>query len=59
MPQMQPGGILDLAQPVPVSRVMLVCGHCGEPTRVAHRELENGRRVRICRHCDEQLEAKA
>jgi large subunit ribosomal protein L24 len=59
MPQVQAGGILDVAQPVPVSRVMLVCSHCGEPTRVAHRELENGRRVRICRHCDEQLEAKA
>jgi large subunit ribosomal protein L24 len=58
MPQVQAGGILDVAQPVPVSRVMLVCSHCGEPTRVAHRELENGRRVRICRHCDEQLEAK-
>jgi large subunit ribosomal protein L24 len=59
MPQVQPGGILDVAQPVPVSRVMLVCSHCGEPTRIAHRELENGRRVRICRHCDEQLEVKA
>jgi large subunit ribosomal protein L24 len=59
MPQVQPGGILDVPQPFPMSRVMLVCSHCGEPTRVAHRELENGRRVRICRHCDEQLEVKA
>ncbi|HEU4671471.1 MAG TPA: 50S ribosomal protein L24 [Candidatus Limnocylindrales bacterium] len=59
MPQIQPGGILDVPQPLPMSRVMLVCSHCNEPTRVAHRELENGRRVRVCRHCGEQLEASA
>jgi large subunit ribosomal protein L24 len=59
MPQVQPGGILDVPQPLPVSRVMLVCSHCGQPTRVAHRELENGRRVRVCRHCGEQLEVRA
>jgi len=58
MPQVQPGGILDVAQPLPVSRVMLVCSHCGEPTRVAHQQLDNGRRVRVCRHCGEQLEVK-
>jgi large subunit ribosomal protein L24 len=59
MPQIQPGGILDVPQPLPLSRVMLVCSHCGEPTRIAHRQLENGRRVRVCRHCGEQLEASA
>jgi large subunit ribosomal protein L24 len=58
MPQVQPGGILDVPQPLPVSRVMLVCPHCGEPTRIAHQVLENGRRVRVCRHCGEQLEVK-
>ncbi len=56
MPQIQPGGILDVPQPLPMSRVMLVCSHCNEPTRVAHRELENSRRVRVCRRCGEQLE---
>jgi large subunit ribosomal protein L24 len=58
MPQVQPGGILDVAQPLPASRVMVVCPHCGEPTRVGHEVLENGRRVRVCRHCGEQLEVK-
>jgi large subunit ribosomal protein L24 len=59
MPQVQPGGILDVPQPLPISRVMLVCGHCGRPTRIAHRELENGRRTRICRHCGEALEVRS
>jgi len=59
VPKMQQGGILEIAQPLPVSRVMLVCPNCGKPTRIAHATLETGRRVRICRHCGEQLEVKA
>jgi large subunit ribosomal protein L24 len=59
VPKMQQGGILEIAQPLPVSRVMLVCPNCGKPTRIAHATLETGRRVRVCRHCGEQLEVKA
>jgi large subunit ribosomal protein L24 len=59
VPKMQQGGILDIAQPLPISRVMLVCTNCGKPTRIAHATLETGRRVRVCRHCGEQLEVKA
>jgi large subunit ribosomal protein L24 len=58
MPRVQQGGILDIPMALPVSRVMLVCSHCDRPTRIAHRTLENGARVRICRHCGEQLEVK-
>jgi len=59
MPTVDPGGILDRAMPLPVSRVMVVCGHCERPTRVGHRTLDNGTRVRICHHCGEPLEVKA
>ena len=59
MPTVDPGGILDRAMPLPVSRVMVVCGHCDRPTRIGHRLLENNTRVRICRHCGEPLEVKA
>jgi large subunit ribosomal protein L24 len=59
MPRVQQGGIMDIAMPIPISRVMLVCSHCERPTRIAHRTLDNGKRVRVCRHCDEQLEVKA
>jgi large subunit ribosomal protein L24 len=55
----QAGGILEIAQPLPVSRVMLVCTSCKLPTRIGHATLETGRRVRICRHCGEQQEVKA
>jgi large subunit ribosomal protein L24 len=58
-PKIHQGGILDIAQPLPIGRVMLVCPSCGKPTRIAHATLDTGRRVRICRHCGQQLEVKA
>jgi large subunit ribosomal protein L24 len=59
MPTVDPGGILDHAMPMPVSRVMVVCPRCDRPTRVGHRLLDNGSRVRVCLHCGEPLEVKA
>ena len=59
IPKMQQGGIMDIAQPLPIGRVMLICPSCSKPTRVAHATLETGRRVRVCRHCGQQMEGKA
>jgi large subunit ribosomal protein L24 len=59
MPKIQQGGILEIAQPIPVGKVMVVCSSCGKPTRISHTTLDNGRRVRVCRHCGEQLEVKS
>jgi len=59
VPKIDPGGILDIAQPLPIGKVMLVCPHCDRPTRIAHTTLANARRVRVCRHCGEQLEARS
>jgi large subunit ribosomal protein L24 len=58
-PKIQQGGILEIAQPMPIGKVMVVCSSCDKPTRIAHATLDNGRRVRVCRHCGEQLEVKA
>jgi large subunit ribosomal protein L24 len=58
MPTVDPGGILDHAMPLPINRVMLVCTHCDRPTRIAHQTLDNGTRVRVCRHCGEQVEVR-
>jgi large subunit ribosomal protein L24 len=43
--------------PIHVSNVQVVCPACGRPTRVGTQVLENGRRVRVCKHCNEQIEA--
>lgn len=58
-PKIQQGGILDLAQPLDVSKVMLVCPSCKEPTRVRHTVLDDGRRVRVCTHCGKAIEVTA
>jgi large subunit ribosomal protein L24 len=59
MPTIDPGGILDHAMPMPASKVMVVCSHCDKPTRVGHRTLDNGTRVRACSHCGEPLEVRS
>jgi large subunit ribosomal protein L24 len=58
-PKIQQGGILDLAQPLEVSMVLLVCPCCKEPTRVRHTVLVDGRRVRVCTHCGKAIEVTA
>ena len=58
-PKVQQGGILDLAQPLDISKVMLVCPSCKEPTRVRHTVLDDGRRVRVCSHCGKAIEVTA
>jgi len=45
------GGILEREAPVDLSNLMPVCGECGKPTRVGHKILEDGKKVRICRRC--------
>jgi large subunit ribosomal protein L24 len=54
--QVQPGGVIDLAAPLPVSSVMVVCPTCNRPTRIGYtfREDEKGRRVkvRVCKRAD-------
>jgi large subunit ribosomal protein L24 len=56
---MQQGGSLDISQPLPLSKVMLVCPRCDKPTRIKHTDLASGQHVRVCRHCGEPLEVLA
>jgi large subunit ribosomal protein L24 len=55
MPTVQAGGILELAQPLDISNVMLVCPSCGRPTRVKHAVTEAGASLRTCAHCGESV----
>src|SRR5262245_5240125 len=51
------GGIVEREAPLPASRLMVVCGKCGEATRVGHRILEDGTKVRVCKRCSEPLDS--
>ena len=52
--QLQQGGIIDTELFIDISNVQLVCGSCGQPTRVGHR-IEGDSKVRICRKCEAEL----
>jgi len=46
------GGIAEREAAVHASNVQIVCPECGKTTRVGHRRLDDGTRVRICRKCE-------
>ena len=46
------GGILEKEAALHASNVQLVCPECSKPTRIGHKVLEDGRKVRICRKCE-------
>jgi large subunit ribosomal protein L24 len=58
MPKVQAGGILEIAQPLSLSKVMIVCPECKEPTRIGHELLVSGERVRTCKR-GHRLEVKS
>ena len=49
-------GIVELEAPIHVSNVMLICEKCKKPAKVGFKNLEDGRKVRICRVCDEPID---
>ena len=50
------GGIAEREAAIHASNVMIVCGECGKRTRIGHKELGDGRKVRVCRHCEGVLD---
>lgn len=47
------GGIVEQEAPIHASNIMLYCTKCNKPTRIAHKILEDGSKVRVCKHCNE------
>ena len=50
------GGIAEREAPINASNVMILCGECGKRTRIGHKILADGRKARICRHCEGVLD---
>jgi large subunit ribosomal protein L24 len=49
-------GIIELEAPIHISKVMLVCSKCHEPTRVGYQILDDRSKVRVCRECGEVID---
>jgi len=50
------GGILEKEAPIHASNIQPLCARCDKPARLGTKRLEDGRGVRICRRCGEQLD---
>ena len=46
------GGIVEREGALHASNVQLVCPECGAQTRIGHKILGDGRKVRVCRKCE-------
>ena len=49
-------GIVEKEAPLNASNVMLVCTQCNNHTRVGFRINEEGRKVRVCKHCKQDID---
>jgi large subunit ribosomal protein L24 len=52
----QAGGIIEKEAAINVSNVMMMCDKCNAPVRIGHKELADGKKIRICRRCNEALD---
>ena len=54
--QVRQAGIIERESAINVSDVMLLCSKCNRPTRVGSRFLGDGKKVRVCRLCNEVID---
>lgn len=45
------GGIIEIAKPLDISNVALVCPNCQKATRIGYK-LESKTKIRICKKCE-------
>lgn len=50
------GGLIKMEAPLDASNVMIVCPACEKATRAAQKVID-GKKVRVCKKCGEQLDA--
>ena len=51
------GGIVEKTMPIQISNLMVMCNSCVKPTRIGMKQLEDGKRVRICKKCEQQIDS--
>jgi large subunit ribosomal protein L24 len=52
-----PGGRIEREAPIFASKVMLVCSKCNKATRIAHKFIADGTKVRVCKKCGETFDS--
>ena len=54
--QARQAGVIEMEAPIHVSRVMYLCDKCNKPARIGFRFLEDGKKVRFCKVCQEVID---
>ena len=54
--QVRQAGVIELEAPIHISKVMYLCNKCNNPVRLGFRFLEDGKKVRFCRTCQEVID---
>lgn len=49
------GSRVQYAAPLPISKLSLICPHCGKRTRVKIQINADGHKLRICRRCSQSV----
>ena len=52
----QPGGIVEKEAAIHASNIMILCDKCNAPVRIGRKILADGKKIRICRRCNEALD---
>jgi len=55
-PGVQQAGIVTIEASLSVSNVMLLCPHCNRGSRTSFSVLQDGKKVRVCKRCQEAIE---
>ena len=50
------GGIVEGEATIHRSNVMLICNKCITPVRMKTQRLEDGKKIRVCRKCNEAID---
>ena len=54
--KLRQGGIIEREGPLHISNVMVVCPKCDRPSRTGIQQLADGKKVRICKRCQETID---
>jgi len=52
------GGIIEKRMPIDISNVMYLCKKCDKGVRLGIKVLDDGKKVRFCKSCNEVIDKK-
>ncbi len=50
------GGVIEREAPISIANLKVICQNCGKPSRLGRRQNKNGRNVRFCKTCNENID---